>query len=126
MTERRMGRGLLLYGLASGIAIGLAGGVFIAVYARAEDRGAILVSAGLAWVVQVMAYVVARLVAESGTQSGGNLFMGWGLGAVICMLVLVVYGFVCRALGLPPNAALLSLATFFFLTELIEAPLLNI
>jgi hypothetical protein len=37
-----------------------------------------------------------------------------------------VYGFVSRALGLPSNAALVSLATFFFLTELIEPPLLTV
>jgi hypothetical protein len=45
---------------------------------------------------------------------------------VICLTSLVIYGFVGRALGLPSNAALLSLATFFFLTELIEPPLLNV
>jgi hypothetical protein len=45
---------------------------------------------------------------------------------VICLVALVAYGFVSRALGLPSNAALLSLATFFFLTELIEPPFLNI
>jgi hypothetical protein len=33
---------------------------------------------------------------------------------------------VSRAFGLPQNAALLSLATFFFLTELIEPPLLSV
>jgi hypothetical protein len=48
------------------------------------------------------------------------------MGAVICFATLIVYGFVCRALGLPTDAALLSLATFFFLTELIEPPLLTI
>ena len=45
---------------------------------------------------------------------------------MICFAVLVVYGFASRALGVPQNAALLSLATFFFLTELIEAPLLTV
>jgi hypothetical protein len=48
------------------------------------------------------------------------------MGAVLCFATLVVYGFVSRALGLPSNAALLSLATFFFLTELIEPPLLTV
>jgi hypothetical protein len=45
---------------------------------------------------------------------------------VVCFTVLIVYGFVCRSLGLPPTAAMLSLATFFFLTELIEPPFLTI
>ena len=39
---------------------------------------------------------------------------------------LVVYGFVCRATGLPTGAAMVSLATFFFLTEVIEPPFLSI
>jgi hypothetical protein len=123
VTERPVGRGVAVYGLCCVLVIGLASGVFVALYGSTADRWAILVSALLALVVQLLAYVLARLVAQS---QGGNLIAGWGLGAVICMLVLVVYGFVCRPLGLPPSAALLSLATFFFLTELIEAPLLTI
>ena len=56
----------------------------------------------------------------------GNAIAGWVLGAAVCFTVLIVYGFVCRSLGLPPTAAMLSLATFFFLTELIEPPFLTI
>ena len=116
-----MGRGLALYGLASVVAIGLAAGVFVAVYPEPLARQAVLVSAVVALVVQLVAFAIARLVAAT-----GNAIAGWGLGAMICFAALVVYGFVSRALGLPPNAALLSLATFFFLTELIEPPLLTI
>ena len=118
-----MQRGLLLYGLVSLIVIGLITGVFIVIYHGDADRRAVVTSAVLALVVQVVAYAVARLVAQG---TGGNLIAGWGLGALICLLVLVVYGFVCRATGLPTSAALVSLATFFFSTELIEAPLLTI
>ena len=49
------------------------------------------------------------------SPDGDNAIAGWGLGAVICFVALVVYGFVSRALGLPSNAALLSLATFLLL-----------
>jgi hypothetical protein len=69
----------------------------------------------------VIAFAIARRFAAS-----GNGIAGWTLGAVICLTSLVIYGFVGRAVGLPSNAALLSLATFFFLTELIEPPLLNV
>jgi len=116
-----MGRGLALYGLASVVAIGLAAGVFVAVYPEPLARQAVLVSAVVALVVQLVAFAIARLVAAT-----GNAIAGWGRGAMICFAALVVYGFVSRALGLPSNAALLSLATFFFLTELIEPPLLTI
>ena len=116
-----MGRGLALYGLASVVAIGLAAGVFVAIYPAPIARQAVLVSAVVALVVQLVAFAIARILAAR-----GNAIAGWGLGAMICFAVLIVYGFVCRALGLPTDAALLSLATFFFLTELIEPPLLTI
>jgi hypothetical protein len=121
MTTTGMGRGLALYALCSVLVIGLAGAVLTAVYGSAPDRQAVWVSAGIALLVQVIAFAIARLLA-----AGGNGIAGWGLGAVICLTVLVIYGFVSRALGLPSNVALLSLATFFFLTELIEPPLLNV
>jgi hypothetical protein len=116
-----MGRGLALYVLGSLLVVGLAGAVFAAVYGSAADRRAVLVSAIVALVVQALAFAVARLMAAN-----GNGVAGWGLGAAICLVTLVIYGFVSRALGLPSSAALLSLATFFFLTELIEPPLLNV
>jgi hypothetical protein len=121
MTERGMGRGLALYALACIVAIGLAAGVFVAVYAGAAERQAVLVSALVALVVQLIAFAFARLLAGR-----GSAIVGWGLGALLCFVTLIVYGFVSRALGLPSNAALLSLATFFFLTELIEPPLLTV
>lgn len=115
-----MVRGVALYVLACAIAIGLAGAAFAFVYDTTDDRRAVLVSSVVALVVQIVAFVVARLLAR-----GGNGVAGWTLGAGLCLVSLVIYGFVCRAVGLPANAALLSLATFFFLTELIEPPLLN-
>jgi hypothetical protein len=121
MSGRGIGRGLALYALASLVVIGLATGVFVAIYSAAAERNAVYVSAVVALVVQVIAFVFARLLAGK-----GNAIAGWSLGAVLCFASLIVYGFVSRALGLPSNAALLSLATFFFLTELIEPPLLNI
>ena len=121
MKNRPFGRGLALYLLASAAAIVVAALVFVMVYGGAAERRAVLVSAVVALVVQGIACAVARLMA-----AGGNGIAGWTLGAVICLVVLMVYGFVCRSVGLPTNAALLSLATFFFLTELIEPPLLNV
>jgi peptidoglycan/LPS O-acetylase OafA/YrhL len=116
-----MGRGLALYGLSSLLLIGMAGGVFTALYGSGLDRRAIWVSAGIALLVQLIAFAIARLLA-----AGGNGIAGWALGAVICLTVLVIYGFASRALGLPSNTAMLSLATYFFLTELIEPPLLTV
>jgi hypothetical protein len=121
VIARTLGKGLALYTVACMVLIGLAAAVMAVVWRSALDRHTVLVSAGVALVVQVLAYAIARLLA-----AGGNGIAGWALGAVICLTALLLYGFVSRGLGLPSNVALLSLATFFFLTELIEPPLLNV
>jgi len=117
-----MRRALFLYAVACLVLIGLALAAMMGLYhgTSAEYR-AMLVSALVALVIQAIAFAIARQFAAN-----GNGIAGWTLGAVICLVSLVVYGFVGRAVGLPSNAALLSLATFFFLTELIEPPLLNV
>ncbi|MEO7711387.1 MAG: hypothetical protein ABIV10_00545 [Gemmatimonadaceae bacterium] len=122
MNERpAMGRALILYALGCMLAIGLASAVLLMVWGSPLERHAVLVSAVVALVVQMVAFAIARLMAAS-----GNGVAGWALGAAICLVALVIHGFVSRGLGLPSNVALLSLATFFFLTELIEPPLLNV
>ena len=121
MSDRTIGRAIALYALACVAAIGLAAGVFVAIYPGTGERQAVLVSALVALVVQMIAFTFARLLAGK-----GNAIAGWGMGAMLCFATLIIYGFVSRALGLPSNAALLSLATFLFLTELIEPPLLTV
>lgn len=117
---RSIGRAIALYALVCLVVIGLAGAVLALMWGSPLERRAVLVSALVALVVQMVAFAIARLLAAN-----GNGIAGWALGAVICLVVLVIHGFVSRGLGLPSNVALLSLATFFFLTELIEPPLLN-
>ena len=114
-------RGIRLYALASFAVIAVAAGAFAFVYDDGAARQVVLVSAALAFAVQLVAFAVARLLAAN-----GHGIAGWGLGAVFCFVTLVVYGFVCRAAGLPTSAGMISLATFFFLTEVIEPPFLNI
>jgi hypothetical protein len=47
--------------------------------------------------------------------------VGWGLGALLRLITLAVYALVfVNALALPATAALISLATFFFLSTLVE------
>lgn len=91
------------------------------IYATPHERMAVWVSAAVALVVQLVAFAIARLMAEQ-----GHGIAGWGIGAIICFSALLVFGLVSRAVGLPQNAALVSLATYFFITELIEPPLLNV
>ena len=121
MSEKSVGRGVTLYFLASLVVVGLAAAVFVAVYSAAAERRTVVLSALVALVVQLVAFAFARILADR-----GNAIVGWVLGAAVCFAVLIVYGFVSRSLGLPQTAAMLSLATYFFLTELIEPPFLTI
>ncbi|CAN5911461.1 hypothetical protein BH11GEM2_BH11GEM2_03240 [soil metagenome] len=120
-ATRSFGRAMVLYALASVVAIAMAAGVLMTIYSTPAEQRAVWLSAGVGLVVQILTFGIARVLVER-----GHGIAGWGLGAVICFVALIVFGFVSRALGLPSNAALLSLATYFFLTELIEPPLLNV
>jgi hypothetical protein len=110
-----------LYALLSAGAMLLAG-LFLAMAFRETDRGldAVLVSAVVAFVIQVGAFALALQFARR-----GQAIAGWGVGALISFGTLIVFGALAGMVGLPRNAALLSLATFLFLTELIEPPLLT-
>ncbi len=94
--------------------------VFTLVYPGADARRAIVASAAVAFVVQLVAFALARIAA-----SRQNAIAGWGLGALLRMGVLAVYALVVvKALGLLAVPALVSLATFFFVSTLVEPLLL--
>ena len=84
----------------------------------AEER-AIWISAAIAFVVQMLAFAVIVVVRRD------QVLVGWGLGALMRLITLSLYALVfVKALGLPSTAALASLATFFFLSTLVEPLLL--
>ena len=109
-----------LYALLSAAAIGLAGALFSLAYRDGAAVQAIWISAIVAFAVQMGAFAIALPWARD-----GQAITGWGLGAMICMATLVAFGFIVRAVGWPVGPALLSFATFLFVTELIEPPLLT-
>ena len=91
------------------------------VFASAVDRRSIWVSAGIAYAVQLIAFSVARL------STAGNVMAGWGIGVLMRLLTLAVYALVVvKAYDLEPTAALISLATFFFVSTLVEPLLLDL
>ena len=109
-----------IFAVVSLAIIGIVGGVMSVVYEAAADRRAIVISGVIAFVVQMFAFSIARMVSRD------NIIAGWGLGALMRMLALGVYAIVLvRVLGLPSAPALLSLAAFFFLSTLVEPLLLN-
>jgi hypothetical protein len=86
------------------------------------DAHAIRVSAVIAFAVQVFAFAVVLVVVGTGT----NVFPAWGLGMLLRLAALAVMGFwLVRMLGLRAEPALISLATFFFVTTLVEPLLLK-
>jgi hypothetical protein len=88
-----------------------------ALYGRIGQDGvqAIVMSAGIAFVVQCLTFGVALVLIPSG------LMLGWGAGILFRVFTVVVHGLVgVRLLGIRADAALISLAGFFFLTSLIE------
>jgi hypothetical protein len=100
--------------------IALAGWSLGLVFASTEERRAIWVSAGVAYVVQLITFSVAR------ASLGRNVMAGWGIGVLVRLLALGVYALaIVKAYALAPTAALISLATFFFLSTLVEPLLLK-
>jgi hypothetical protein len=89
--------------------------VFALAYRDDAGRRAIVASAVLAWLAQAMAFtIVWRLRAW-------NVMAAWTLGMLLRLVVLLLYGLAgVRALSLPAEAALVSMAVFFFLSTLIE------
>ena len=88
-------------------------------YPGADARTAIVTSAVIACVVQGIGFTIARRMRRT------NVLAGWAIGAAMCIATLMLLGLVAKPLGLSLAPALLSLATFYFVTELVE-PLLPI
>ena len=94
-------------------------------YFRTVDQHhAMLASAGLAFAVQLGSYALLR-PARPGHGAPGELLIRWGIGAVLRLLVLVMYAPLARIINLSVEAALVSLVTFFFLTMMAEPLLLE-
>ena len=76
---------------------------------------ALWTSACVAVAVQLFAFVLGRLTMR------GNGFAIYGVGLLLRFFVLMLYALlVTRVLGLAPDVALFSLATFFFVSTVVE------
>lgn len=113
-------KGLAMFAIISAALIAVCALLLSLAFDGPGEMRAIRVSAAVAWPVQMLTFAVARL--------GGRdkLIVGWGIGALIRFATLAVYGLVIvRALELPATPALISLATFFFVTMVVEPVLLT-
>jgi hypothetical protein len=94
------------------------------VFTTDAQQQALLVSAGLAFAVQVGAFAFLA-PGKSGAPPPGELLLRWGMGAVLRLVVLVMFAVLATVMKLPLDAALVGLATYFFLTMIAEPILLN-
>ena len=114
-------RATALFAAACAVTIAALGGVFALFYRGAADRHAVLVSAAVALVVQIVAFAAVRAAGQR------RLLTAWGAAGGLRLLTLIVYGLgAVRTFGLPAEPALLSLATFLFVTTLVETRLISI
>jgi hypothetical protein len=107
-------KSFVLYLASCIVAIALIGAIAWG-FADAEGHRVMLVSAGLALAIQLVAFTVARLLQPR------HLLLGWGLGSVLRLVALVLYAVVVARLwrgALTP--ALLSFAAFLFVTTVFE------
>ena len=117
-------RALAFFAGVSAALIVIATIVLRAVFRTVEQHHAMLVSAGLAFAVQLGSYALLR-PARAGKGAPGELLVRWGIGALLRFAVLVLYAPIARIMFLSLEAALVSLVTFFFLTMMAEPLLLE-
>lgn len=88
----------------------------VVLFPGAVSRQALGIAAGVALVVQVIAFLIAREFARR-----QNVMAGWGIGIILRFVVLILFGLVAvPKFGLPLGSSLLGLATFLFVSTLIE------
>ena len=121
MKERRA----LAYFAGVSAALIIIATIILRTYFRTVDQhNAMLISAGLAFAVQLGSYALLR-PARAGRGKPGELLIRWAIGTVLRLFVLVLYAPIARIINLSVEAALVSLVTFFFLTMMAEPLLLE-
>ena len=117
-------RALAFFAGVSAALIIIATIILRAIFRTVEQHNAMLISAGLAFAVQLGSYAFLR-PARAGKGAPGELLVRWGIGALMRFAVLILYAPIARILFLSLEAALVSLVTFFFLTMMAEPLLLE-
>ena len=106
----------LKYALGCGAVIAAVWVLGLLLVQDATVRKALGITAALAFVVQMVAFQIARRWARK-----QNVIAGWGIGIMLRFGVLVIFALVVAPrFGLPLSASLLGLATFLFISTLIE------
>jgi hypothetical protein len=117
-------RALAYFAGVSGALIIVATIILRMYFRTVNDHKAMLVSAGLAFAVQLGSYALLR-PKRSGHGVPGELLVRWAYGSALRLIVLVLYAPIARIANASLEAALVSLVTFFFLTMMAEPLLLE-
>ena len=106
----------LLFTAACAAIIGALWVILVIIFTDTVVRRALAISAAVAFIVQVAAFLVVREFARR-----KNVMAGWGIGIALRFGALVIFAVVAvPRLGLPLATSLLGLATFLFVSTLIE------
>jgi len=106
----------LIFPVACAALIAAIWAILSLVFSEPDVRRALTIAAPLALVVQLVAFFVVRAMARR-----KNVIAGWGIGIALRFSALVILALVAvPKLDLPLSASLLSLATFLFVSTLIE------
>ena len=106
----------LAFALVTAVVAGVTALILIQLFPAPHANAAIWISAGLSFVVQLVGFEIARRYARS-----GDVMKGWGIGALLRVAALAIYGFVGpRVFGLPIAPALLSFTIIVFISTVIE------
>jgi hypothetical protein len=90
------------------------------VFVTGAGRQAVWASASLAFVIQMVAFMVVRMLPAE------QMMVGWGLGALLRLMSLVLWGvFLAKVWKAPIAAGLVSYAGFLFLTTILEPAFLK-
>jgi hypothetical protein len=107
---------MLRFAAASAAAIAAVWVIGMVSVADEAVRRALGISAVLAFVVQLVAFAIARAWVKK-----QNVMAGWGIGIALRFAALLLFGLIAvPRLGIPVGASLLALAMFLFVTTLIE------
>jgi hypothetical protein len=111
----------LYFAAACAATIGAAWAIAVLMFPNATSKRGLAIAASVAFVVQMVAFFIAREFARR-----QNVMAGWGVGIALRFVVLLLFGFVAvPSLGLPMSSTLLGLAMFLFVSTLIEPLFLN-
>jgi hypothetical protein len=108
-----------LYAASSALIIAALAGV-TSMFVTGVGRQAVWASASLAFVIQMVAFMVVRMMPAR------QMMVGWGLGAILRLMSVIVWGvFLAKVWNAPIAAGLVSYAGFLFLTTVMEPAFLK-